>query len=539
MSASLDLTLERISAALEIRTRPPGASVLVNGEDRGITGGTATMDFFPEGDAARFAREEFSEALLLGDIPQGPVELEIRKPGYRTFRASLAVETAVDYEVPVVILEPAQGVVVLHGLPDGAAVLVNGRPPTFAQRGRSAVRLELPPEDYRISVSHGTAGVFETSLTLADRETKDVQVRLRPGVAVLGVLGEDAVGAEKFRRHLQSALESLEQWERLDRTQEAPAVLEQAKLNVNLLRQEARDDRPASGVDWASVQTLTDRETPGAIYVLGVLSDDLLASHVDVWIWPAAPAPPRPDRVRVPVDDAEAVSRLTAALSYPVTRARPWLGALLIDSEAAAAPVVAAVTAGGPAASVGIGLGDLIAALDGTPVFTAKQATDVLAARAPDSEIAVEVQSEGGTRTVQVRLGSSPTIIARDDPELVYAAVAARLANLRRDSQQTAPGWALALNEAVVLLQGGAWERAVRLLRSIEAPEGPGLGQATVNYWMGIALREAGPSYVEGARDAFSRAASVPEGRLLHHDGPWVAPRARARLVELGASSGG
>ena len=64
-----------------------------------------------------------------------------------------------------------------------------------------------------------------------------------------------------------------------------------------------------------------------------------------------------------------------------------------------------------------------------------------------------------------------------------------------------------------------------------------GLGQATVLYWLGIALAKVGPDHMDDARNAFAQAAQTAGGRLLHNDGPWLEPRARARLTALGASS--
>jgi hypothetical protein len=90
-----------------------------------------------------------------------------------------------------------------------------------------------------------------------------------------------------------------------------------------------------------------------------------------------------------------------------------------------------------------------------------------------------------------------------------------------------------------VLIHAGAWEDAVRTLRSIEdAPAGAGLGQATVDYLLGIALTALGPSYRDAAVQAFERAAAEPQARLFHNDGPYVAPRAAARLAALGGGEG-
>jgi hypothetical protein len=136
---------------------------------------------------------------------------------------------------------------------------------------------------------------------------------------------------------------------------------------------------------------------------------------------------------------------------------------------------------------------------------------------------------------VEITLGSSPKVISPSDPELVYSVISASLAAEGADDSSDTPGWVVRLNEAAVLAHAGAWEEVVRMLRGIEdAPSGGGVGQAAVDYWLGIALTELGPTYRDRAIQAFERAAADPEARLFHNDGPWVAPRATARLAELG-----
>jgi hypothetical protein len=55
---------------------------------------------------------------------------------------------------------------------------------------------------------------------------------------------------------------------------------------------------------------------------------------------------------------------------------------------------------------------------------------------------------------------------------------------------------------------------------------------------LGIALTALGPSYRDAAVQAFERAAAEPQARLFHNDGPYVAPRAAARLAALGGGEG-
>ena len=77
------------------------------------------------------------------------------------------------------------------------------------------------------------------------------------------------------------------------------------------------------------------------------------------------------------------------------------------------------------------------------------------------------------------------------------------------------------------------WDNAVRALREIRAPVGPWLGQAAVDYWLGIALSALGPTYTDTTRQAFTRASGVEGATLFYNEGPLIAPQARARLGAL------
>ena len=74
---------------------------------------------------------------------------------------------------------------------------------------------------------------------------------------------------------------------------------------------------------------------------------------------------------------------------------------------------------------------------------------------------------------------------------------------------------------------------AEAVLRVARAPEGQRLGQAMTDYLMGLALAAAGGEYAATAKDFLGKAAADAEGRLYHADGPFVAPRAQARLRVL------
>jgi hypothetical protein len=539
----LDRVLERVSAVYELFTRPPGATVSIDGRVIGSTSGSAPPYFTPSGEAARYRREEFSDALIIENLQPGSHQIEVSLAGYRTFFAPLQVEDLGDYSATVV-LDRAQGTLVLVGLPQGASVTVNGEParPTWPlgqraaelQDAESAPRLTLTPGEYTVSVSAGTLGVFETTLSLADTQVAEVPISLRAGVTLLGVLGGDRVNARNLTEALTSTLSGLEDWVLVDKSATGVELAEGLDISAPLLREHA--DLPGVAVDWVGLQAAADRETPGSLYVLGVLSDDTWADAADLWVFPAAPGPARPDRLRVSLTDTAAVELFASNFTSPMPFERPWLGALMIDSMAAAGPLVVNVTEAGPAAAAGLQVGDTIVSIAETAVSSVRDANEVFAAATPGTTLAVQVQRSTGTAILELNLGTSPAVISPSEPGLVYSLISAALSRRLSGGELSGPRWVLEMNRAAVLIHTGAWEAALDALRRIEdAPTGPGLGQAAIDYWLGIALSALGPNYNDSAIQLFQRAAAAPDGRLFHNDGPFVAPRARARLEALGA----
>jgi len=530
-SVFVDHQLTRLSAVVSILTRPAGARVSIDGRAMGLTGGTAPADFVPTGDAGIYPRSEFSDELVVDNVQPGAHVVEVSLDGYRPKRYDLSVPDLADYQTSIV-LEPTAGIVVLEGLPADAAVTVNGvsETPQFSGGG-GPPRLTLPPGEHVIEVSRGTGGVFAGQVSLADQQTEVLEVVLRPGLVLLGVLGGDERGARDLSAALADRLTALDGWELLDRAH-AVGVVESAGVTTDTLRGAA--EAPLDIIDWAAVQAAVDRETPGSVYMLGVLSDDLAATYADLWIWPAAPGPPQPDLVRVRLASVTDLAAVGSAFVASTSLQGPWFGALLVDLDGPA--LVATVTAGSPAEAAGLRLGDRVVSVGGDLVDDAMSANAVIGASAPGMALAVQVQRGGATEIVEVTLGTTPVVISPSDPDLLYAVISASLAAEAERGTSTTEDWVVKLNQAAVLLHANAWEDAVRTLRSIEgAPRGPGIGEAAVQYWLGIALTALGPTYHERAIEAFRDAAADPEARLFSNDGPWIAPRAMARLAELGA----
>jgi len=532
-SVLIDHALVRLSAVVNVLTRPPGARVTVDGTAQGVTDGTAPPGFSPTGDAALYPTSDFSDALVIQGLQPGRHNIDVALDGYRPRRLELDIPDLGDYWAPIA-LEETGGTVVLEGLPLRAEVTVDGAgvtPQRPGGGGEGAARLELPPGTHTLEVSQGTAGVFNAVVDVVDQGTEVLQVRLLPGLAYLGVLGDDERGARDLSDRLLGTLGAIDSWTVLDRTW-AAAAFDEVGLTTGMLRPAA--EQAASAPDWRTIQARFDREAPGSVYLLAVLNDDLLATYADLWIWPAAPGPAQPDRVRVRLDNGADVATLAGAFQTSTFLSGTWVGAQLVDVGDAV--IVTSVSAGGPAEAGGLMVGDRVVSIAGSNLTDASAARRQIAATEPGTAVAIQVQRGAATEVAEVTLGESPQIISPSDPQLVYSVISASLAAEAGDAAAAEPQWVVRLNQAAVLIHAGAWEEVVRVLRGIEnAPAGAGVGQATVDYWLGIALTALGPTYRDAAVQAFERAAADPQARLFSNDGPWVAPRAAARLAELGA----
>ncbi|MEM7586172.1 MAG: PDZ domain-containing protein [Acidobacteriota bacterium] len=536
VSITLELELVRVSAVVRLATRPAGATVLIGGVPQGQTTGVAPEGFLPQGPASRYRREEFSEELVIEGIELGLVLLEVQLAGHRTQRFELPISELLDYPLPPIVFERERGSLQFNNFPSDAEIRVDGELKRLDNPGARKPQLTLAPGSYHVTVATRSSKMFSTQLQVADRQRIEVDVDLRPGLAFLGVLGGDRETARNLDQSLRVALADSGKWTLINRASKAPTVLAQVGITAESLRTLESESAAGSrsSIDWQQVQATVDHQVPGLVYVVAVPSNDLVATHATVWIWPRAPGPREPDRVRIPLGDPQALADLKRSFNRTIRLQRPWVGALVIDTNGAPHPLVVEVTPASPAENAGLRVGDLIVGVAGVPVTSRAAFDERIDAAEIGETLEVGVQSPDGSRSLNLQLGASPDLLATTRGDLFDSVAYTELVLL---SERTAPelAWIVELDQALIQLRANAWTEAARQLRSIRAPQNShGVGQATVDYLLGIALSGAGSSFREGARQHFEKAAGVAGARLFHNDGAWVAPRARARLLAIG-----
>jgi len=195
---------------------------------------------------------------------------------------------------------------------------------------------------------------------------------------------------------------------------------------------------------------------------------------------------------------------------------------------------VVEVTDTGPAQQAGLVPGDVIVSVNGLAADRVASVHQSLSGAA-GTALTLGIDRGGVRLELELTASASPQVELRSEGDMAFPVTVASLAASRMRQSVDHPDWVWELNDAAARLQAGDLEGALEVLRRAErlVPEGPGIGRGTLDYWLGMAYTLAGPESRAQAQQSFARAAEDTAARLGHNDGPWVAPRARARLAWL------
>ncbi len=522
-------SLERTSAVLKLRLQPPGARVLIDGQERrGVPGAPGSVAVSPAvgrqagspGPRTMPEPAEQGADVWIEGLNPGSHELEIASGGFRSWRASIRVPDLRDVELPAISLERLRAAIGFPGLPEDAAVKADGRP-LEVDRGASPPQAVLAPGRYDLEIARGTAGWFETSVLAQDRRRIDVEADLRPAIAFLGVVGGDVARGKAVR----SALAPF-------RKEDVWRFRDLADRGVGLLR-----DTVFGGArlpDWAVFRERLEATVPAALYLAVELDDR--SETVRFWWWSAAPGPSRPDVRSVPFRegrlDSDALAELAAALTRFPDRRAPAIGATVIESLASGGLVVSRVEPGSPAELAGLAAGMELAVVRHAAGPEFETWETAVAALGPDDALEVSLVAEnGGVESLRVEPVWGWSMLDPFAPDLLPTAAAAQLVRQIGQPEGDVPAWLPELELGAILLARGDLDEAVGRLRAIQVPRRGGLSQDTVEYLIALALTELGnrgrPEYADRAVSMFRALEYAERSRLASDGGPSIAARSR------------
>lgn len=474
---TIEHAMERDRPVLSVITAPAGVTVRVGGRVAGVTGGSLPEDLRPLV-PPRFAREEFSAPLQLGNLETGANEITLEAPCRTPSRFTFHADEARDYLPRFVRLRPSTGGLRIESEPSGGTVVLDGE-----ERGVTPLSFSaMCSGDHEVEIRH-PAGRCTRSFSVSRGSRTAVSCEVLPVLAMTG----GAPGRESdAERDVRRVLRARNGYFFLDEADEHGV---QARVRLRL---------PEPGAGPAQVEFLA-----AGSRVPDVADFDRFA----------------------PASAGAAVERLLA----PPLRRRPWLGltALAIASSDAGGGgglEVTSVHPAGPAVLAGIEPGDELREIEGQPLADELGLAELVGNEQPGATIDVVVRREGAERRLRLVLAETPVL-----PSLAAGACNLRLVELERDFARGQEDATRHLEAAICWTLLGDPERAlVRHLNGISAPAGAGIGEGTVAYYRALAFDALGER--ARAAEAFEAAAAVPGATLVTHDGPLLAPLALRRV---------
>ncbi len=161
----LDLSVELTPnwAAIEFNTRPAGATIQIDGQPVGTTP-------------------------VVSEVTAGNRQVEVRLDGYKPYRSQLLVQANVPKTLPLIVLQPSDGVLVVSSRPGEATVSIDGE-----YAGKTPLDLELKPgRSYDVSLSKLGFENSTQTVEIVSGQTRDLIIELVPRYGEIEIDGRPA-----------------------------------------------------------------------------------------------------------------------------------------------------------------------------------------------------------------------------------------------------------------------------------------------------------------------------------------------------------
>jgi tetratricopeptide (TPR) repeat protein len=522
--------------ALELITVPAGVAVRIDGAEAGTTAGPATPDVEALAGSYGFDPKQASAPLLLAGVVPGEHRVSFERDCYETQSVVVRVDLDPEQNRPLrfapVILKESRTELQITSVPSGAEVQIDG-----VRQGTTPLTVgSLCGGEREVSVVRGDLGRWTERVRVQTGQTNVLSVRLRPTLLYAGTFRLDEWGRAVWSDEDKPLLEGLGRGLKTLNLVRLPAV--QQSLRDAIVRWMIADPREARGGTVLPPDLVKEAaEKTGADLVLaGVTFADDPSRGWTLALY--SPLHPVPDTVRLRLDDPAGVKDVLARLDAVPPETDDFWGFSLVDSALPpAAPLVARVLPGSPAAKAGVRLGDRLVAVGSRKVATAREADEALDAESRHAGgvrtgVVLMLQATGEARSTRLSPTEAPALIPLGDPGLLYnRALAEYRLRARLASDDTARAVA-SLNVGLALMHFRAYDKAISegLSRAM-LPAGSGIASGTVDYYRGLcALRRGDP---EAAKSALRSAAGAAGSTLESADGPSAAAAAARALQAL------
>lgn len=520
------LELARTSAVLSIVTSPPDVDVFVDGVARGKTaGGPAPADYAPRAARAGVPLSALSAVLVLPDVGVGNHRIEFRRACYVQAERRVDITQLQDVVLDPVKLESAISTIVAQSTRQGTTVLVDGQ-----DRGPAPYTAELCEGEHTVEL-RSPYGRYIRRIDTRPGQKLEVTGAMRPAFALVsastgGPLNTDLrLAVERALDPVRSILVFAPPADRVDQT------LKSSQLPPDwLLFDGNRRPMGLSSEITAPMRRDLSTKIAKAFDAQGVASVSIPSpinrNRVVVSLLGAGSA--EPDVIELSLDRPDTIADAVAQLDRPMTFFRPSLSFTTIDVADIAGAVVLSVASG--AGATDVQQGDVIVRANGQAVGGSAALAALLAPHAATDSLSLELKDKtGAVKKADVKVVMAPRLLGMSDQTLLANRA---LVDLR--SRLAAPGAPgeesiVRLNLAAALARLQAWSEARAELQQVKLPEGPGVGDGTVQYLLGVCSDNLGN---RAEAETAWRAAAASESWMTE-DGPPVKALAEARLAEL------
>jgi hypothetical protein len=518
------LELARSSAVVAIVTSPPDVEVFIDGVSKGKTApGPAPADYAAAAQRAGVSLAALSAPFITADVGIGQHRVEFKRSCYVQAERRVDVSDLKDFVLDPVKLTSAIATVVASSPQPGSTVFVDGE-----SKGPAPFSAELCEGEHVVELRSQT-GRFSKKVDVKPGQKMDVTGSLRPAFALVSASTNGPLNVD-LRAAVERALDPVRSVyvfaPPADRVSDA---LKASQLPSDWLSFDV-NKRPlgVSGDITAPMRRDLSAKIAKVFDAQGIASVTIPAAsnrnHVVVTLLGAGSV--EPDAFEFSLDRTETIADAVTALDRPIAFQRPSIGVNMIDVADVAGAVVIGVDAG----VAGIQAGDLIVKVNDQAVTNAAAVVTALGTHKASDTLSLELKDKSGaTKKADVKVQMTPRVIGMSDQMLLANRLVADFRTRLIAPANAAEESIIRLNLAAALARLQAWSDARTELQKVKLPEGPGVGNGTVQYLLGLCADNLGN---RAEAETAYKAAAASESWITE-DGPPVKEMAEGKLADL------